>query len=87
MPACLHLGWNFFQRPIFGVPVSGAIEHSLIVQEAIGSDLLIGGANGRKFGLLGMAFRFVRIALLLCYLHLRVGRQGEIKSLNSRPFK
>mgnify|MGYP001374616482 CR=1 FL=1 len=81
LPVGLHFGWNFFQGPIFGFPVSGLTYQSLIGQETTGSDLLTGGAYGPEAGLVGMTFRFVVIALLLYYLHRRCSRQGEIKSL------
>ena len=71
LPVGLHFGWNFFQGNIFGFPVSGTIEQSLIVQETVGADLWTGGAYGPEAGLIGMASRFVVIALLLMYLHWR----------------
>jgi uncharacterized protein len=82
LPVGLHFGWNFFQGNIYGFPVSGTVEPGLIVQETIGADLWTGGAYGPEAGLIGMASRFVVIALLLFYLHWRSHRQGEIKSLD-----
>lgn len=53
----------------------------LIVQQPAGSDLLAGGAFGPEGGLVGMFFRFVVIAMVLAYLYLRAGRQGNIARL------
>lgn len=82
LPVGVHFGWNFFQGAIFGFPVSGTIEQSLIIQETVGADLWTGGAYGPEAGLIGMTSRFVVIALLLAYLHWRSQRQGTIKSLD-----
>lgn len=82
LPVGLHFGWNFFQGNIFGFPVSGTIEQSLIAQETVGADLWTGGAYGPEAGLIGMMSRFVVIALLLAYLHWRSHRQGAIASLD-----
>ena len=68
MPIGLHAAWNFVQGTILGFPVSGATDWSegLIRQEAeVGSDLLTGGAFGPEGGLVGIAFRFVVIALVI----------------------
>lgn len=81
LPVGLHFGWNFFQGALFGFPVSGTVHPSVIVQEAVGAELITGGAYGPEAGLVGMIFRFVVIALVLYYLWRRAGRRGDIKSL------
>lgn len=81
LPVGLHFGWNFFQGPVLGFPVSGEAYTGLIAQATTGSNLLTGGAYGPEAGLVGMAFRFVVIAMVLYYLQLRSGKQGEPKSL------
>ena len=67
MPIGLHAAWNFVQGTIFGFPVSGATDWSegLVRQAEVGSDLLTGGAFGPEGGLVGIAFRFVVIALVI----------------------
>ncbi|HRA64667.1 MAG: CPBP family intramembrane glutamic endopeptidase [Caldilinea sp.] len=81
LPLGMHFAWNFFQGPIFGFSVSGLVRPSVIVQQGVGSDLLMGGAYGPEGGLVGMAFRFVVIALVLVYLYVRAGRRGNVARL------
>jgi membrane protease YdiL (CAAX protease family) len=73
LPAGLHFAWNFFQGPVLGFPVSGLDMGGLVQQSAVGSDLLTGGSYGPEAGLVGMAFRFVAIGLLVA-LRLRSGQ-------------
>ena len=81
LPLGLHFSWNFSQGPLLGFPVSGFDFGGLVTQESTGAALLTGGAYGPEAGLVGMAFRFVIMALVLYYLQLRCHGQGEIKSL------
>lgn len=81
LPLGMHWAWNFVQGPILGFPVSGTSGPSLVTQQAVGADLLTGGAYGPEGGLVGMAFRFVVIAMVLGYLYLRAGRRGSIARL------
>jgi hypothetical protein len=81
LPLGMHFAWNYVQGPILGFPVSGLIRDPLIVQQGLGSDLWLGGAYGPEGGLVGMAFRFVVIALVLGYLYLRAGRRGDVARL------
>lgn len=77
LPAGLHLAWNFSQGPTLGFPVSGLDMGGLVQQSAVGSDLLTGGSYGPEAGLVGMAFRFVAIALLAGWLSWR--SEGKIQ--------
>jgi len=52
LPIGLHLGWNFFEGPIFGFPVSGMADFSLIQQQINGPEWITGGAFGPEAGLL-----------------------------------
>lgn len=81
LPLGLHFSWNFSQGPILGFPVSGFNFGGLVVQGSTGAALLTGGAYGPEAGLVGMAFRFMIMALVLYYLQLRCHGQGNIKSL------
>lgn len=67
MPIGLHAAWNFVQGTVLGFPVSGATDWSggLVRQAEAGSDLVTGGAFGPEGGLVGIAFRFVVIALVV----------------------
>jgi len=71
LPTGLHFAWNFFQGPVLGFPVSGLDMGGLVQQSAVGSDLVTGGSYGPEAGLVGMAFRFVVIALVAGWLSLR----------------
>lgn len=52
LPIGLHLGWNFCEGTIFGFPVSGMKDFSLIQQKISGPDLITGGAFGPEASLL-----------------------------------
>jgi membrane protease YdiL (CAAX protease family) len=52
LPIGLHLGWNFFEGTIFGFPVSGMTDFSLIQQQINGPEWITGGAFGPEAGLL-----------------------------------
>lgn len=81
LPIGMHFGWNFVQGPILGFKVSGGAVAGLITQQNVGADLLTGGAYGVEGGIVGMAFRFVVIALVLFYLYLRAERRGNLARL------
>jgi membrane protease YdiL (CAAX protease family) len=68
LPAGMHCGWNFFQGPVLGFPVSGFDMGGLVQQSAVGSHLITGGSYGPEAGLVGMTFRFVAIGLLAGWL-------------------
>lgn len=55
----VHIGWNFFQGPIFGFPVSGIETAPLIRHDVTGPPLLTGGAFGPEAGLLLLAIQCV----------------------------
>jgi membrane protease YdiL (CAAX protease family) len=82
LPIGMHFAWNFVQGPVLGFGVSGNQAESVITQKALGLDLLTGGGFGPEGGLIGMAFRFVVIALVLYYLYLRAGRRGNVAWLD-----
>jgi len=58
----LHVGWNFFEGPIFGFPVSGLTGFPVVIsQNASGPELITGGNFGPEAGLIllpGMAVGF-----------------------------
>ncbi len=82
LPLGMHFSWNYVQGPILGFGVSGTHHSALIYQQSVvGFDPLMGGAFGPEGGLIGMAFRFVVIALVLGYVYLRAGRRGNVLRL------
>jgi uncharacterized protein len=81
LPLGLHFSWNFSQGPILGFPVSGLGMGGLFLTHPTGSALVNGGAYGPEAGLVGMLFRFVIMAMLVTYLQLRCGRQGDLRTL------
>ena len=52
LPIGMHLGWNLFEGPIFGFPVSGLRFASWAATEVAGPPLWTGGAFGPEAGLL-----------------------------------
>ncbi len=82
LPIGMHFAWNFVQGPVLGFGVSGNQAGGLLTLESLGLDLLTGGGYGVEGGLIGMAFRFVVIAMVLGYLYLRAGRRGNIARLD-----
>jgi membrane protease YdiL (CAAX protease family) len=79
LPLGLHFAWNFVQSPILGFPFLGK-EIGLVQQATIGSALISGGSYGPEAGLVGMAFRFIAIALLLGWVSLQSKRKIYDKS-------
>ncbi|MCE1174393.1 MAG: CPBP family intramembrane metalloprotease [Propionibacteriales bacterium] len=82
-PFGLHLGWNFTQT-LLGLPVSGKNFPGLFTVTSTGPDLVTGGAFGPEAGIIGIASRFLVIALLLGYLILRY-RGGSVATLSFAP--
>jgi membrane protease YdiL (CAAX protease family) len=76
LPLGLHFAWNFVQAPVLGFPFLGK-EVGLVQQTPVGSAFITGGSYGPEAGLVGMAFRFVAIALLALWFSWR--SEGEIQ--------
>lgn len=55
LPIALHFSWNFFQGPIFGLPVSGMRRGDLWTTQVSGPDWITGGAFGPEGGALVLA--------------------------------
>lgn len=72
LPIGLHIGWNFFQGPVFGFPVSGTTSNGLIIQKHItGHSLLTGGTFGPEAGLILLVGLIVGTGLIWGYTHQR----------------
>jgi membrane protease YdiL (CAAX protease family) len=76
LPLGLHFAWNFVQAPVLGFPLLGK-EVGLVQQNPVGSALITGGSYGPEAGLVGMAFRFVAITLLVGWLSWRSKGKAE----------
>jgi membrane protease YdiL (CAAX protease family) len=48
LPLCIgvHMGWNFVQGTVYGIPVSGAKSHGWLISARSGPDWLSGGSFG-----------------------------------------
>jgi membrane protease YdiL (CAAX protease family) len=67
LPIGLHIGWNFFEGPVFGFAVSGTSPFPLIRQAPAGPELLTGGAFGPEAGLIVLPALLVGVALIYWY--------------------
>jgi membrane protease YdiL (CAAX protease family) len=73
LPIGLHIGWNFFEGPVFGFAVSGTSPFRLISQTPTGPELLTGGAFGPEAGLIVMPALLVGVALIYWYTRVEKG--------------
>lgn len=76
----VHSGWNFFQGPVFGFPVSGQAEPTtLLSHKRVGTDWLSGGDFGPEASLLILPV--LGLAFIAMYLWarspLRIARDRE----------
>jgi hypothetical protein len=71
LPIAFHIGWNFFEGPIFGFPVSGIITPALVQQQSVGPAPLTGGDFGPEGGLLILPLIGLAALLLRAYTRRR----------------
>jgi membrane protease YdiL (CAAX protease family) len=79
LPIGLHIGWNFFEGPVFGFPVSGLDIYQLTRITVDGPELWTGGAFGPEAGLVlipAMVFGTV-----LVYVYTR----GRLRDKDNAP--
>jgi membrane protease YdiL (CAAX protease family) len=69
----MHVGWNFFQGPVFGYAASGHETASLISQHPAGPAWLTGGAYGPE----GSVITIPVVLLALAVMRWRAGRPGK----------
>lgn len=62
----MHAGWDFFQGPIFGFPVSGMNTESLVKHNILGPDWITGGSFGPEAGV--AVIPVIMFGLIIMYL-------------------
>jgi membrane protease YdiL (CAAX protease family) len=72
----LHIGWNFFEGPVFGFPVSGLSVTHLIRQSVVGPVLITGGAFGPEAGLVILPVIALSAALIWVYTGGKQAKRG-----------
>ena len=82
LPVGLHVAWNYFQGPVFGVPVSGFdIGQSILKHTQGGPALWTGGAFGIEGGLLGLFAMLAGVAATAAWVRWREGALALATSL------
>lgn len=67
LPIGLHIGWNFFEGPLLGFPVSGLGTFQLLRNHIDGPTLFTGGAFGPEAGLVLLPAMIVGTTLVYFY--------------------
>jgi hypothetical protein len=68
----LHIGWNFFEGPVFGFPVSGLETTALLIHSDTGPALITGGSFGPEAGFIVLPIMAIGAGLTYLYVQ---GRQ------------
>lgn len=84
LPIGLHLGWNFFEGPVFGFPVSGLQDLPHLIQQQVDGPVpWTGGAFGPEAGL--VLLPALLLGAVLVYLYTRAPRVRLDSSNGKRP--
>ena len=67
LPIGLHIGWNFFEGPVFGFPVSGVQFYWLVHQRVEGPEIFTGGGFGPEAGLVILPALLLGSVLIYLY--------------------
>ena len=70
LPIGLHIGWDFFEGPVFGFAVSGLQTFRLVDHEISGPEIFTGGSFGPEAGLLLIPALGLGVLLIEIYKHL-----------------
>ena len=70
-PIGLHLGWNFFQGPIFGYEVSGHDTDSVFEQDMLKNNALTGGDFGFEGSILATILMVITTAAIILFYEKR----------------
>jgi membrane protease YdiL (CAAX protease family) len=73
----LHIGWNFFEGVVFGFPVSGTTNYTLIDTTVNGPDLWTGGQFGPEAGLVVLPALLLGFFLIKVYTKNRDGSRYD----------
>lgn len=76
LPIGLHIGWNLFEGPVFGFPVSGLDTVRLLLHTVTGPALWTGGAFGPEAGLIILPAMALGSGLVWAYTHRRASAQA-----------
>jgi uncharacterized protein len=69
----VHLGWNFFEGPVFGVQVSGHVMPGFLSSSITGPEVWTGGSFGPEAGVAAI-FIVGAVAFFLCFRAARLQR-------------
>lgn len=75
LPIGLHIGWNFFEGPFFGFPVSGLNPYRLLRHNITGPELITGGPFGPEAGLVLLFGLGIGAGLIYVYTRGRLETQ------------
>ena len=64
-PIGLHFGWNYFQRVVFGFPVSNQTSDGYILIKTVGSKLWNGAEIGPEGSVIGIVGRCIIIMIIV----------------------
>ncbi|MCR2822713.1 CPBP family intramembrane glutamic endopeptidase [Lederbergia panacisoli] len=68
LPWALHFAWNYVQAPILGFPLSGFKVEGILRLNLLDQSWLSGGLYGPEGGIVGIAFRFLVIILIVIWI-------------------
>lgn len=69
LPIGMHIGWNFFEGPVFGFSVSGMQTVQMVQHQVTGPEMWTGGGFGPEAGL--MVIPGLLVGLVLVYVYTR----------------
>jgi membrane protease YdiL (CAAX protease family) len=76
LPIGMHIGWNFFEGPVFGFPVSGMETAGMLHHRMTGPEMWTGGGFGPEAGLVVIPALLTGLALVYGYTRKRIAREA-----------
>ncbi|MFJ8265925.1 CPBP family intramembrane glutamic endopeptidase [Peribacillus asahii] len=83
LPWALHFAWNYVQAPILGFPLSGFKVEGILKLKLLDDSWLSGGLYGPEGGIVGVAFRFIVIMLIVLWIR---KSRGGLKYNFNQPY-